>query len=143
MTFAQIGRPERPFDPDVIADLEIVRHMQAGGAARSLPHVEFEHGIARHVGHGVVARRTAFEGDGGELTGREVERAARGDLQANALDVVRGVVESDDLAVEQAARMDDQVVLLQPGDLAVCPGTARQARMRPRSFSSSDRAKSE
>ena len=121
MALAQIGGAERPLDADAVADLELARDMRAGGAARGAPDMELEHRIARHVGHGIVARRAALEGHRGELAGREVERAARGDLQANALDVVRGVVEPDDLAVEQAARMDDQVVLLQPGDLAVLP----------------------
>ncbi len=63
MGFAQVGRAERPFDPDAIAEFELLGDMRAGGAARGAAHVEFEHRVAGHVGHGIVARRTALESD--------------------------------------------------------------------------------
>jgi hypothetical protein len=45
----------------------------------------------------------------------------RVDGEPHPLDVVRGVVQPDDPTGEDAAGMDDQVVLVEPGDLAVRP----------------------
>ena len=121
MALAQIGGAERAFDPHAVADLELLGDIGAGRAARGAADMELEHRVAGHVGHRIVARRAALEGHRGELAGREVERPARHDGEPHALDVVRGVVEADHPAGQDAARMDDQVVLLEPGHLAVRP----------------------
>ena len=122
MRLPQMGGAEGTLDPHAVAQLEPFGDMPAGGAAHGAADVKLQDRVAWHIGHRIVARRAAVEGNGGELAGREVERTARRDFEPDPLDVVRRVVDARHPTGEQTARMDDEVVLLEPGHLASVPG---------------------
>ena len=89
MLRAQIGRAERPADPHHVPDLEAVADQPAHATGQHAQ-VELESGLAGRVGHGVVARLIGGEGELelGELSGREGERPARLDGEAQPQDVM-------------------------------------------------------
>ncbi len=114
---AQVGRAQRAADAHVVPDLEFGRHVGGHASARHQPHMELQRLSRIGDRHGVGPHMPRRELQGRVLARRERERL--GQLQADPLDVVRHVLDRDDLRFDDPGRVHDDLVHLRQFDRAV------------------------